>query len=129
MDRTQTPMTEPAPREQDAVSTKLAIERTRMAEERTFASWVRTGLALVAGGLASARLLTAVQPEWLVRAMGTIFILLGGAIFALAFRTSLREPGTGPGGRRDDLKLVSGCAYAAADRGSGYCASARVPLG
>jgi len=67
--------------------TEWADERTRMAGERTFAAWIRTGLALVAGGLASARLLSSVEPQWLVRAMGAIFVLMGGSIFVLGFRT------------------------------------------
>jgi putative membrane protein len=58
-----------------------------MAGERTFAAWIRTGLALVAAGLASARLLSSLQPQWLVRTMGTIFVLMGGSIFVIAFRT------------------------------------------
>lgn len=69
--------------------TQWADERTRMAGERTFAAWIRTGLALVAIGLASARLLTAVQPQWPVRTMGTIFVVLGGTIFVLGYRTYL----------------------------------------
>ena len=67
--------------------TEWADERTRMAAERTFAAWLRTGLTLVAGGLATARLLTSIEPGWLVRAMGVILIVLGGTIFALGFRT------------------------------------------
>jgi putative membrane protein len=60
-----------------------ADARTRMADERTFAAWIRTGLALVAAGLATTRLLTSVEPQWLVRAMGSILILLGGTLFFL----------------------------------------------
>ena len=44
-------------------------------------SWPSTG------GLASARLLTLVEPQWLVRVAGTIFVLLGCIIFLLGFRT------------------------------------------
>jgi putative membrane protein len=69
--------------------TEWAAERTWMAGERSFAAWIRTGLALVAAGLASARLLTSVEPQWLVRAMGTIFVAMGGTIFVLGFRTYL----------------------------------------
>ena len=67
--------------------TEWADERTRMACERTYFSWLRTGLALVAAGLATARLLPSLESHWLVRAMGVIFIMLGGSIFALGFRT------------------------------------------
>ena len=48
-----------------------------MAGERTFAAWIRTGLALTVTGLASARLMTSVEPLWLVRVMGAIFGVLG----------------------------------------------------
>ena len=74
-------------KKQEPSSHDLARFRTEWADERTFAAWLRTGLALVAGGLATARLLTSIEPGWLVRAMGVILIVLGGTIFALGFRT------------------------------------------
>jgi uncharacterized membrane protein YidH (DUF202 family) len=54
---------------------ELAERCTEWANERTFAAWIGTGLALVAGGLASAKLLASVEPQWLVRVAGTIFVL------------------------------------------------------
>lgn len=81
--------TEPSNQELAEIRTHWADERTRMAGERTFAAWLRTGLALVAAGLASARLLRALEPSWLVRSMGVIFIILGGTIFVLGYKTYL----------------------------------------
>ena len=67
--------------------TAWADERTRMAEERTFAAWIRTGLSLVGAGLAAAKLMASVEPQWLVRTLGCIFVFLGGSIFVLGFMT------------------------------------------
>jgi putative membrane protein len=67
------------------IRTGWADERTRMAGERTFTAWIRTGMALVAAGLATTGLLTSVEPQWLIRAMGAIFIVLGGHSFSWAF--------------------------------------------
>jgi putative membrane protein len=58
-----------------------------MAGERTYFAWLRTGLAFAAAGFATARLLSSTEPQWLVRAIGVVLIVMGGAIFALGFRT------------------------------------------
>lgn len=51
----------------------LDVERTRLANERTFLAWWRTGLAAVAAGFALGRLL----PETIPGATGWPYILLG----------------------------------------------------
>ncbi len=65
--------------------TDWAQERTLLAKQRTFSAWVRTGLAAMAVGFAIAQLLGDVQPQWMVRTIGTILILTGGAIHGIGF--------------------------------------------
>jgi putative membrane protein len=65
--------------------TETAFHRTLLAEQRTYSAWVRTGLASAATGFAIAKLLTDVQPLWLVRGLAVVFILAGAAMFLLAF--------------------------------------------
>lgn len=65
--------------------TEWADQRTFLAQERTYAGWVRTGLTSIAVGLGIIELLREVQPQWLITALGLVFIAVGGAINALAF--------------------------------------------
>ena len=66
--------------------TDLAEDRTVLANERTFAGWMRTGLAAVGLGLAFNALFGKMSPDWLPRAIATIFICSGIVIFYLAQR-------------------------------------------
>ena len=54
----------------------LAEDRTILANERTFAGWVRTALALVAIGLGFHALFRTMQPGWVPRTIATGFLLL-----------------------------------------------------
>lgn len=56
------------------------IDRTRLANERTFLAWWRTGVATLAAGLASARLvpqLAESEHHWPYTLLGIIFAGLG----------------------------------------------------
>lgn len=66
--------------------TDLASLRTLMAAERTFSSWIRTGLAGVGGGLAITNLLTFETPWHRLTAflIGILLIFWGVAIFIYA---------------------------------------------
>ena len=59
--------------------------RFSLANERTFLAWIRTALALIAGGLAIVQLLDEVEPASLRRALGVPLVLLGGLLGALSF--------------------------------------------
>jgi putative membrane protein len=54
--------------------------RFSLANERTFLAWVRTGLALIAGGLAIAQFLPELRIPYLREAMAIIPLALGGAV-------------------------------------------------
>jgi len=56
--------------DEDEASEALARDRTDMAVERTFAGWIRTAFRVLFGEL---------QPPWLAKAIGSMFI--GFAIF------------------------------------------------
>jgi putative membrane protein len=64
-----------------------ALERTRLAKERTFAAWLRTGLASAITGLGLVKLLPGLRPEWMGKAIGLLLVFSSALIFVLGFRT------------------------------------------
>ncbi|MER7444949.1 YidH family protein [Micromonospora avicenniae] len=54
--------------------------RFSLANERTFLAWLRTGLALVGGGLATAQFLPPLPLRHLREAIAVVLLLLGGAV-------------------------------------------------
>jgi putative membrane protein len=64
-----------------------AHERTRLAKERTFAAWLRTGLSAVAVGLGLVKLFPSVEPRWMMQAMGILFVGSGGIVFVMGYKT------------------------------------------
>jgi len=68
-----------------AERTDFAEDRTVLANERTFAGWMRTGFASIAVGVGF-NLLTELEPVWVPKAIATAFLLIGIAIFIAAER-------------------------------------------
>lgn len=66
--------------------TDLAEDRTILASERTFASWLRTGLAAIGIALGFHALFGRIQPVWLPRAVATAFLAIAIMIFLAAER-------------------------------------------
>ena len=66
--------------------TDLAEDRTILANERTFAGWMRTALAAIALGVGFHALFRAMEPDWLPRAIATAFLLLAIIIIVSAER-------------------------------------------
>lgn len=66
--------------------TDLAEDRTILANERTFASWFRTGFAAVGIGLGFQALFVRMEPSWVPRLIATLFLLLGVFLFVSAER-------------------------------------------
>lgn len=66
--------------------TDLAEDRTILANERTFAGWMRTALACVAIGVGFHALFQEMSPAWLPRSIATAFLLLAIVVIILAER-------------------------------------------
>jgi uncharacterized membrane protein YidH (DUF202 family) len=65
-----------------------AVRRTRLANERTYLAWLRTGIAALATALAVGRLLPALTHGWTwpAAAIGTGWALVGIAIVVYGLR-------------------------------------------
>lgn len=72
--------------------TDWAGERTVLAKERTFSAWVRTAVTLAAAALGISRLLRSLEPDWLVKSVGIIFLLLALMCLLMGF-LSYRKTG------------------------------------
>lgn len=66
--------------------TDLAEDRTILANERTFAGWMRTSMAAIAIGVGFNALFARLEPPWVPRLIATGFLLLAIAIIVLAER-------------------------------------------
>ena len=74
--------------------TEWAHRRTLLAKERTFAGWVRTGLAAIAVGFGAAQLLVDLEPRWLVLSASMALVVLGASAIGMGFwsyRETLRR--------------------------------------
>ena len=66
--------------------TDFAEDRTVLANERTFGSWLRTGFGAIGIGLGFHALFGRIHPLWLPRAIATAFLLIAIIIFVAAER-------------------------------------------
>ena len=64
----------------------LAEDRTILANERTFGSWMRTSLACIAIGVGFRGLFDSMEPVWVPKAIATGFLLLAVLVILLAER-------------------------------------------
>ena len=62
----------------------LAIDRTILANERTYQAWVRTGLSSLAAGLGVAKFLQDFMLPWLLLILATFLIVFSIIAFLLA---------------------------------------------
>lgn len=67
--------------------TNWAHERTRLAKERTFSAWFRSGLSAVGVGLGLVKLFPSVEPRWMMQVIGILFIGTGGIVFLMGYKT------------------------------------------
>lgn len=73
--------------------TDLAEDRTILAHERSFAGWVRTGLAAVGIGLGFNALFRELEPEWVPKAIASVFLLVAVYVFLSAEQRARRMLG------------------------------------
>src|SRR5690606_789354 len=66
--------------------TNFAEDRTVLAHERSFASWLRTGMASIAVAIGFNALFKTLEPAWVAKAIATAFLLIAVAIFISAQR-------------------------------------------
>ncbi len=66
--------------------TNLAEDRTILANERTFAGWMRTSLACLGLGVGFHALFNKVEPSWLPRGIASVFLVLAVVVIVLAER-------------------------------------------
>ena len=62
----------------------MAWDATVLANERTFQSWIRTGLAALASGLGVAKFFSESMPLWMLLTIATVLIALSIGAFLLA---------------------------------------------
>jgi len=62
----------------------MALDATVLANERTFQSWIRTGLAALASGLGIAKFFSESMPLWMLLIIATVLIALSIGAFLLA---------------------------------------------
>ena len=92
--------------------TDYAEDRTILASERTFASWLRTGYAGIGIGLAFNALFVKLEPPWVPRLMATAFLLIAIYIFIAAERRASAvlnrlQPHTVTTARSSNLRLIT----------------------
>jgi putative membrane protein len=66
--------------------TEFAEDRTILAHERSYAGWVRTGMASVGIGLGFNALFGSLHPDWVGKAIATVFLLVAVYVFLSAER-------------------------------------------
>ena len=98
----------------DAVKARveLAEDRTLLANERTFAGWLRTGLAAVGIGVGFHALFQRMEPAWVPRAIATLFLLVALAVVVAAERRARAvmerlDAHVVVGARRMNLRLIT----------------------
>lgn len=76
--------------ENAAQRTDWAEDRTLLAAERTFAAWLRTGLASVGIAIALQAVYSRIEPTWIAKSVASGFLLLAIVTIWLANRAACR---------------------------------------
>lgn len=82
-------VTDPAslrPNEEGPVDdrTGYALDRSVLANERTYAAWIRTGLTALAAGVAIEKFMVDAMPGWTIRSIAIILIVYSVIAFVIA---------------------------------------------
>jgi len=68
----------------DGAHAEYALDRTVLANERTYTAWIRTGLTALAAGVAIERFMADVMPRWGIRTIAVVLIVFSGVAFYVA---------------------------------------------
>lgn len=71
-------------------STELSEDRTLLSNERTFSSWMGTGLACVGVAIGLHAVFGAIDPTWLAKLVASIFLFTALAIYWAAVRQACK---------------------------------------
>ncbi len=66
------------------LSTQYALDRTVLANERTYAAWLRTGMAALATGIGVEKFMIEVIPEWGIKLIAVLLLAFSAIAFLLA---------------------------------------------
>lgn len=93
-------------------TTDLSEDRTILANERTFAAWMRTSLGCIAIGIGFHALFNNMAPGWVPRAIATWFLLLAVLTLWIAVRRAAAvikrlSPHVVVNARRMNLELLA----------------------
>jgi putative membrane protein len=83
--------------------TQFASDRNLLAAERTYAAWVRTALAALAGGIGARALAKDILPAWVGQLSGSVLIIFAGFCLVAAVWRELKGIPRDPG---PDIKPV-----------------------
>lgn len=83
--------------------TELAADRTIMAAERTYASWMQLGLGALAAGIGSKKLLAGIVDNWLIIATGTLLVGFSAFCFGAGVWRELKP---GPPPPKPDVRRI-----------------------
>src|SRR5918997_1157460 len=67
-----------------ARTTAKATVQLKDSADRTYAAWVRTGLASLASGIGAKKLLDGVVPDWMIISTGSMLVFFSAFCFAAA---------------------------------------------
>lgn len=90
----------------DQQRTDYSEDRTLLANERTYAGWMRTGFGSIGLGLGFNALTRSFDPGWIGKLVASVFFAIGIAIFIGAYRraaqvrTRLDKHAVNPAGAR-----------------------------
>lgn len=70
--------------------TDWAEDRTIMANERTFSSWMGTGMGAIGVAIGLKAVFGAFEPTWLAKLVATVFLAIAVAIFWSAYRQACK---------------------------------------
>jgi 3-hydroxyacyl-CoA dehydrogenase len=74
----------------ETIRDALAGDRTLLAAERTYAAWVRTALAALAGGIGARALVKDILPLWVGKLTGTVLVVFAGFCLVAAIWRELQ---------------------------------------